>query len=125
MGTERRNYRRYQVDGDRIQASLSRIQKTFNVKDISIGGMKIEYNPLADKLLESEIIDLVGMNNRRYFFLPRISCEKVYDIPTLMQKESFKGGEVRIRGLKFLDLTGEQEDGLDFLFEQCLDVSVS
>jgi c-di-GMP-binding flagellar brake protein YcgR len=124
MGTERRNYRRYCVEQDMIQASFSRIQKTFNVKDISSGGMKLEYSPSMENLMESEMIDIIGKNYLRHFFLPKISCEKVYDIPTLMQNKSFKGGEVRIRGLKFLDLTEKQKDGLGLLIKQCLNNSV-
>ena len=123
MERERRYNRRYYVDRDRIQASFPRIQKTFNVKDISSGGMKIEYSPSAKTLMDSEMIDIIAMNYWRHFFLPKIPCKTVYDIPTLMQKKSFKGGEVRIRGLKFLDLTGEQEDGLDLLIKECLNTS--
>jgi hypothetical protein len=36
----------------------------------------------------------------------------------------FSGGERRIHGLKFVELTKEQEDRLDHLLELCFDRSV-
>ena len=57
------------------------------------------------------------------FYLPKIACETVYDISTLMEDRSFLGAEMRIRGLKFVGLTKEQEDGLDILLKYCFNAS--
>ena len=57
------------------------------------------------------------------FYLSKVACKTVYDIPTLMQGKSFKGGEMRIRGLKFVELTKEQEDKLNILLKLSLDCS--
>jgi len=122
MRAERRKYRRYCIDRDKVQASFSDSPKTHVVKDVSRGGVKIEYNPLTDGLMESEVIDIIAMHDCRVY-LPKISCETVYDILILMQDRSFKGGTMRVRGLKFVHLTKEQEDGLDSLINQCLDAS--
>ena len=53
------------------------------------------------------------------FYLSKVVCKTVYDISTLMQGKSFKGSEMRIRGLKFVELTKEQEDHLDILVKSC------
>jgi len=40
-----------------------------------------------------------------------------------MEGQSFKGGERGIRGLKFVELTKEQEEELDILLKRCFDRS--
>jgi len=122
MKTERRKFKRYCIDTDKVMASFSNTRNTHTVKDISRGGVKIEYNPLTDGLMESEMIDIIAFNGAR-FYVPKISCETVYDVLTLMQDRSFKGSTMRTRGLKFVNLTKEQEDGLDFIINRCLDAS--
>ena len=67
---------------------------------------------------KSESIDIIAADYNR-FYLPKVACETVYDIQTLMEGKSFRGGERRIRGLKFVDLTQEQEDKLDILLKRC------
>jgi hypothetical protein len=116
MEKENRKYRRFCVEQDRVRVSVSDTQKFLTVKDISGGGIKLEYNPQTDGIMGSEMIDIIAMNHYR-IFLSKMSCETVYDLPTLMQDSSFRGREVRIRGLKFLDLTEEQENGLKQLIE--------
>ena len=110
------------IDSDEVQFSVSTNRKTYSVKDISKGGLAFEYSPEAGESFESESIDIVEMDYDR-FYLPKIACETVYDIPTLIQGRSFRGGERRIRGLKFVDLNKEQEDELDILLKRCFDRS--
>ena len=110
------------IDTDEVQFSVSASRKTYSVKDISKGGLAIEYSPVVDEPFESESIDIVAMDYDR-FYLPKIACETVYDIPTLIQDRSFRGGERRIRGLKFVELNIEQEDDLDILLKRCFDRS--
>ena len=122
MKPERRTAKRCTIDSDEVQVSVSPSRKTYSVKDISTGGLAIEYSPVADEPFESKSVDIIAMNYGR-FYLPNITCKTVYDIPTLMQGRSFRGGEIRIRGLKFVELTQEQEDELDILLKACFDRS--
>ena len=108
------------IDSDEVQFSVSTNRKTYSVKDISKGGLAIEYSPVADEPFESESVNIIAMDYDR-FYLPKIACETVYDIPTLIQGRSFRGGERRIRGLKFVELNKEQEDELDSLLKRCFD----
>lgn len=45
------------------------------------------------------------------------------DISALMEGRFFRGGERRIRGLTFVELTKEQEKELDILLKRCFDSS--
>lgn len=118
MTPERRRFGRCVIDSDEVQVSVLPSRKTYSVKDISKGGLAIEYNPEADKPYESESVDIISIDCDR-FYLQKIACETVYDIPILMQGRSFRGGERRICGLKFVELTKKQEDELDILLKYC------
>ena len=123
MTQDRRRDLRYTIDSDKIQVSVLLSQKTHCIKDIGAGGLAIEYNPVTDEPLESETIDIIATDCDRSC-LPKIVCKTVYDIPTIMQGRSFSGGVMRIRGLKFVELTKEQEEKLDSLLKRCFDSSV-
>ena len=120
MTQDRRRGRRYTIDSDKIQFSVLLGQKSHGIKDISAGGLSIEYSPVADEPLEPETVDIIAIDCDRSC-LPKIVCKTVYDIPTVMQGRSFSGGAMRIRGLKFIELTKEQEDKLDILLNGCFD----
>ena len=122
MTQDRRRDRRYAIDSDWIQVSVLLSQKTHSIKDIGAGGLAIEYNPGTDEPLESESIDII-VTDRDRSCLPKIVCKTVYDIPTVMQGRSFSGGVMRIRGLKFVELTKDQEDELDILLRRFSDHS--
>ena len=122
MTKELRRSMRAAIDSDGVQVSVSASRKTYSVKDISKGGLAIVYSPAADEPFESESVDIIAMDYDR-FYLPKITCKTVYDISTLMEGGSFKGGVRRIRGLKFVELTKEQEDELDILLKRCFDRS--
>ena len=120
MTQDRRRDRRYTIDSEKIKVSVLLSQKTHSIKDIGAGGLAIEYNPVTDEPLESEIIDIIAIDCD-LCCLPKIVCKTVYDIPTVMQGRSFSGGVMRIRGLKFIELTKEQENGLEILLRRCFD----
>ena len=124
MTQDRRKDRRYTIDSDKIQVSVLLSQKTHCIKDISAGGLAIEYNPVTDEPLESETIDIIAIDCDR-FCLPKIVCKTVYDIPTVMLGRSFSGGFMRIRGLKFIELTKDQENELEILLRRCFDHSAN
>ena len=122
MIQDRRKDQRYTNDSDKMQVSVLITQRTHCIKDISAGGLAIEYNPVTDEPLESETIDIIAIDCDR-FCLPKIVCKTVYEIPTVMLGRSFSGGVMRIRGLKFIELTKEQEEKLDILLNRCFDRS--
>ena len=72
----------------------------------------------AKELFEVEEIDIIAMAHEQYY-LPKIAYKTVYDIAILMHDRSFKGGEMRLRGLNFVELTKEQEDKLDIMLDRC------
>ena len=122
MPLERRKTNRCRVHFDEIQVSIYSSQKFYPIKDISKGGLAIEYSPVADKSLKLEKIDILAIDYDQ-FHLQQITCKTVYDIATLMERQSFTGGERRIRGLKFVELTKELEEKLDSLLKRCFDSS--
>ena len=121
MRQDRRRDKRYTIDSDKIQVLLFS-QKTHCIKDIGASGLAIEYNPVTDEPLESETIDIIATDCDRSC-LPKIVCKTVYDIPTVMQGRSFSGGAMRIRGLKFIELTKDQENELEILLRCCFEHS--
>ena len=118
MPKNRREYERCENQNEEIQVAIQPSREFYPIKDIRAGGLAIEYNPAKELPFESEAIDIIKIKPDK-FFLSKIACKTVYDIPTLMQGKSFKGGEMRIRGLKFVELTKEQEDQLDILVKSC------
>jgi hypothetical protein len=120
MTAEHRSTNRCKVHLDQIQVPIHPSQKLYPVKNISKAGLAIECNPLKDDPFESETIDIIAVDYDR-FYLPNIACKTVYDIATLMEGQLFSGGERRIHGLKFVELTKEQEDRLDHLLKFCFD----
>ena len=122
MTQDRRRDRRYTIDFDKIQVSVLLGQKSHGIKDISAGGLAIEYSPVTDEPFESETIDIIAIDCDRSC-LPKMVCKTVYDIPTVMLGRSFSGGAMRIRGLKFIELTKDQENGLEILLRRCFDNS--
>ena len=120
MTTERRKSKRCTIDSDEVQVSVLPNRRIYSVKDISKGGLVIEYSPVAYEPFESESVDIIATAFDR-FYLPKVACKTIYDITTLMQGKSFRGGERRIRGLKFVELSQKQQDELDILLKRCFD----
>jgi len=118
MKTERRKFRRLTTGSETVQAAAAGSGKKFSVKDIGKGGLMVEYIPVANEPFETENIDIIAMDYDRVY-LPEISCETVYDILTLVQDTSFSGGTLRLRGLKFVELTRKQEEALNILIDHC------
>ena len=122
MPADRRASDRCEIQFEEIQIAIHSRRELYPVKDISTGGLAIEYSPGTDGPFESEAIDIITINQDQ-IFLSKIACKTVYDISTLMYGKSFKGGAMRIRGLQFIELTKEQEDKLDILVKHCFDRS--
>ena len=120
VSIERRIYRRFASDLEKIQASLVTNLETYPVKDISKGGLAVKYMPGAVQPFDSETIVIISISFDR-FILSNIPCKTIYDIPTLMEGGSYKGGKIRLCGLKFVNLTKEKKHELDSLLKCCFD----
>jgi hypothetical protein len=118
MEQEQRGSERCTIGSDEVQVSVSTSRKIYSVNNISKGGLAIEYNPLADEPFETKSIDIIAVGYGR-IYMKKIASETVYDHQTLMHNNSFSGGVRRIRGLKFVELTEEQEDKLETLLKSC------
>lgn len=117
MPADRRASKRCEIQFEEIQIAIHNNRKLYPVKDISTGGLAIEYSPVTEEPFESEAIDISAADYNR-FYLPNIACKTVYDIATLMEGRSFRGADMRIRGLKFIELTKEQEEKLAILLKR-------
>jgi hypothetical protein len=122
LTADRREYERCKNQHEKIQVAFHPSRRFYPIKDISAGGLAIEYSPAKKPPFASEAIDIIKINQDQ-LFLSKVACKIVYDIPTLMHGRSFKGGAMRICGLKFVELTKEQEDKLNIFLKPCLDRS--
>jgi hypothetical protein len=122
LPADRRASNRYEITTDEIRAVIHPGQKFYPIKNISPGGLAIEYSPVKDEPFESESVDIISTDYSQ-LYLPKIACKTVYDFSTLMEGRSFKGGAMRIRGLKFVELSKEQEQKINSLLNYCFDCS--
>jgi hypothetical protein len=82
------------------------------VKDISRGGMALEYVLIETQYGGSSEIDIFLSGDS--FYLPRIPSKIIYDIKIV---EKFRSLETRRCGVQFGDLTEEQAANLDFFLK--------
>jgi hypothetical protein len=122
MIADQREAPRCEIKGDKVQIVIRPIKKTYPIKNISTGGLAFEYSPVKDEPVESESVDIISTDYSQ-LYLSKIACKTVYDITTLMEGRSFKGGAMRIRGLRFVELTKEQEQKINSLLNYCFDCS--
>jgi hypothetical protein len=117
MATERRKNRRYGMPVKSLKAVVVANRKRISVKDISMGGLMVEYVPDAYDPIKTELIDVVAMADNQVY-LPKIRCRTVYDILTLAENKAFSGEVIRRRGLKFVGLTKRQAGSLGIIIER-------
>jgi len=122
MPFERRAFKRHAVVFDEIQAFVLPGQDVCRIRNISMGGVGIEYAPVPGKPFQIESIHILTQNGRNCY-LQNIRCQTVYDMATLMEGRSFRGGERRIRGLKFINQTPGQKEELDHLLGSAFGLS--
>lgn len=116
MATERRKHRRYGTDSKSLKAIVAG-KNRIAVKDISTGGLMIEYSPVDNKPLETDVIDVMAMDHD-HIFMPRINCQTVYDILMLAEDKAFTGEVIRRRGLKFVGLSKRHADFLGIVVDR-------
>ncbi len=120
MTLERRRDRRCAIDSGEAHVVVLSGRRSFPVKDVSKGGLSIEYSPVADEPFETESVEIIE-GDCHGISLSKIACQTVYDIETLIHDRSFKGSAMRMRGLQFVELTKEKEDELVILMKRCFD----
>lgn len=107
MAIERRKHRRYDVHSQSLNAVVVADRKEIAIKDLSLGGLMVEYNPVANESLKTELLDVMAHPHQQVY-LSGIHCRTIYDILGLAENSSFSGETVRYRGLKFVGLTKNQ-----------------
>jgi len=114
---ERRVHRRYSLPENELFAVDRNTSGFAAVRDISLGGLKVEYIHGSDLQDRWTLIDINSRNNHGAW-LSSICCRLIYDISDLSQQRTFTGQETRICGLNFSELTAEQEEVLCQLLSQ-------
>lgn len=108
MLSERRQNIRYAVtDGDLVVTDVDS-DKVAIARDISAGGMQIQYMPERGGAAQWRLLSFLAGNYNR-MVMSDIRCRVVYDIPALMENGTFSGLNVRLSGLAFTHLTVMQK----------------
>ena len=113
MNNDRRRYTRYQVPDDFLVFSHEASGIGW-IKDISLGGLSYEYIPTGLIQIRQDRIDIFA-HNQKQFFLPGLSCTRIYDRHGLENPEGFSSIKFRHCGLRCNNLTREQKNRLDYL----------
>lgn len=117
MEKERRKHRRFGVNLQPLKVVAVADRNKITVKDLSLGGAMVEYNPVANESLKTDLLDVVAHLHQQVY-LPGVNCRTIYDILGLAENRSFSGEPVRYRGLKFVGLTEGQADSLRTIIDR-------
>ena len=109
---ERRKFTRVSVPVEEFFVYCHKTHRITVVKDISMGGLKIECNPTAESRPDAMTIDVYALPQGR-FHVAGIPCRVVYDIANLAENGTFSGSNSRISGVQFEKLTDEQKNKLE------------
>ena len=97
MNFERRRHPRYRASDDRYYVFYRYSDLMRKLKNISVDGFGYEYVSFAGSEPDAVVFDIVGFRGNR-FYLPEISCRKIYDLTTLSELGTFSGcGEQTLR----------------------------
>jgi hypothetical protein len=116
MEEERRQFIRKSSETDEIFVYCRKSSCFAVVKDISQGGIKLEYSPYTAEWAEWRLIDILVKDINRFIVLS-IPCKVIYDVQQLSENKTFRGSENRIIGLQFQNLTDEQQHHLGTLIQ--------
>jgi hypothetical protein len=115
MKKERRSYRRL-YPKKALQVILTCEKPVIGrIHSISGGGVPFEYNDTCHIDHQAEITITLAMDLLSSHVVKDIPCKWVYDIPTLVENLTFRGTEMRLGGLAYLDLSRRQKEALDQL----------
>ena len=81
METERRKFTRFLVPENVYAALGPSFSKVGRIKDISIGGLAMGYITDGDSVLEISYVDIFIRGEE--FYLSKLPCKIVYDLPML------------------------------------------
>lgn len=111
MKIDRRLHSRYRVPADEIFVHGRHSNDVATVKDISEGGLKLEY--LGGHFAEDHwsLVDIVA-GRRQNVQVSAVRCEVRYDIENLLENRTFTGKDIRSCGLHFVDLSRDQKKSL-------------
>jgi len=121
--SERRQFTRYAVERDEFEIFCRQTGINGTLKDISMGGLAYQYSPSEGDSPPSEVIDILGKSPER-FYLQGLVCQRIYDIIELTADHTFRGMEIKLKGLAFTGLSEKQRQQLEDFFEK-YDVSES
>ena len=114
MEIERRKHPRCRLADEDVFVLDQCSDKVATLIDLSIGGMKLSYSPEKFACNQWASIDIyAGKQNR--LLIAGLTCEIVYDAPSLMENGSFRGIDVRTCGVRFNELTEFQKDNLSLV----------
>ena len=107
---------RYVLMSDVLYIYCQNSTTPWEVKDIGMGGLSFEYNPIHGEKIKSEIIDIVGSDFKKNE-LSGIPCSVIFDYFVLSVGQRFSGEKNRRRGVKFNQLTEKQARSLELLLD--------
>jgi len=113
---ERRRYTRFCVDQGEFQVFSRDSGLIGRLRNIGLGGAAYQYTPVSGESVKDKEIDIMASGPVR-FHIVGIACRTVYDVAELAADQKFSGGETRLRGVRFIRLSGDQEAKLDLLLE--------
>jgi hypothetical protein len=113
---ERRQFTRYPVPDNEFFVYSHDSNTMVTIRDISQGGLKIEYFQAASDPSNWKLIDLF-VDDRRRFHLSGIPCNTVYDISMLAENHTFSGSPSRLAGLKYEILSERQKTRVQALLD--------
>jgi hypothetical protein len=113
---KRRQFIRYPVPDNEFFVYSHDSNTMVTIRDISLGGLKIEYFQAAFDTFNWKLIDIF-VESRRHFHLPGIPCKTVYDIGVLAENQTFSGSPCRLCGLKYEILSERQKTMLQALLD--------
>lgn len=114
---EQRQNPRYGIRKAEFQVFSHGIQITGRLINISKGGLAFEFERGSKKTTDCRSIDILGPEPDR-FYLPGITCRRIYDIGVLTEGRNFTGVQTQLRGVQFTDLTDEQTRKLTDLIDR-------
>ena len=113
---DRRRYARHEVKNTIFVAFRPHFDKVGKVKNISCGGLCLEYSKYNDDDGIGSTIEVDIFSQGKDFYLPRVPCKIIYDT-RIQHYPSFIGMETKRCGLEFLDLNERQVAQIEFFLQ--------
>jgi hypothetical protein len=110
--TEHRKFPRFFPPKQSYAAQSPDLSNLGTIKDISEGGLSVEYMLMDPKTEAWDLIDI--LNPQKNFRLSNLSCQVVWDRPVNEAGSAVIGLRSRLCGLRLMDLTTEQHTQLKY-----------